>query len=403
MDARSTTVDLSGLWRQIPTLLNDPASNPPAAFLLYGIIAVILLLVVVVALMFLGSRTDEDEPASKAAEVDEPDSRMMPVRPTAAKRIPLTAQGRVAVAGISVAVLLVVWTIAGASTSGAAVCDGCHVSTPHTTVQTGRPDPHEGEVCVSCHEPGGRLGRYFLDVPSRMLHFLDGAMQAGLNADYGRVAQSACISCHGPALEGVGLSEDRGIRMSHAEPLEASAPCLGCHTPEEGVVGSHNAGMAPCLRCHDSQIASAECAECHESSTTAAARARSAVVATRQIRELTCGGCHDEEKECDTCHGLRLPHSRAFVTSAHARAGAVDFWFNDGKACGRCHTAQRNPCQKCHTPFLGTGHPIALAQEHTVAKEAACDSCHQQWEFRRDRDFCEDVCHTAEAIEMSPR
>jgi hypothetical protein len=436
VETQATNIDLPALWQQILTLLNEPASNLTAAFVLYGIITLVLLLIVVVALIFLGSTTEDDdedelgevdievEPleveraraaidAAPSGEVVEgiPDTASaLPRRSSRATtervkapKVPQTPRARLIAAGIGIGVVLVVWVLTGMSTSANAVCDGCHVITPHNSLAEGTADPHAGRSCVACHEPGGGFGRYFSDVPARLLHFVDRGMTLGVQGEYGRIEQSACLSCHRDILEGVQLNEDRGIRMSHAEPLAAAVRCLGCHAPASGVVGAHKVGMNPCLRCHDSKSASAECETCHDKNASAAARVRTASLASRQIREISCGGCHDEKKECDSCHGLRMPHSLTFKQSAHARAGAVDFWFNGGRTCGKCHTATRNPCQKCHDPSLGKGHPVSLAKEHTVATEAACDKCHQQWQFQKGRDFCADVCHTPAAIEQSPR
>jgi hypothetical protein len=203
----------------------------------------------------------------------------------------------------------------------------------------------------------------------------------------------------------VATNETRGLRVSHKEPLAAAATCIDCHTLKAGMVGFHNAGMDPCLRCHDGEQASAECATCHDESA-AAARAHTTSFAAEQISELSCGGCHDEATECDGCHGgVRLPHSIEFKTYAHARAGAVNFWYEGGKTCGKCHTATRRPCQQCHGDMLGKGHGGEpwLATGHETATAQACDTCHRQFAYSATRDFCEDVCHTPAAVAASPR
>jgi len=102
---------------------------------------------------------------------------------------------------------------------------------------------------------------------------------------------------------------------------------------------------------------------------------------------------------------VRLPHSIEFKTYAHARAGAVDFWYNDGKTCARCHNASRRSCQRCHGALLGKAHGAEpwLARGHQTAAAQACDTCHRQFAYTATRDFCEDVCHTAAAVAASPR
>ena len=90
---------------------------------------------------------------------------------------------------------------------------------------------------------------------------------------------------------------------------------------------------------------------------------------------------------------------------AHARAGAVDFWYNGGRTCKRCHTAKRNPCTKCHSSIIGHAHGAApgIGPVHRKATEPACNTCHGQWAFQPNRDFCKDVCHSPAAIAASPR
>ncbi len=440
MEAQATNIDFSQLLQQLLTLLSDPASNLTAAFVLYGIITLVLLLVIVVALILIDSTPEDEEEAEYAAEYAAEQERAAEVesaraaiesaapgevveglpesgvgasaqsakaraRAVQAPRVKVvrSPKARLLSALIGVGVLLAVWLVAGVSTSSSAVCEGCHVLTPHVAADSGVTDPHKGRACVTCHEPGGVTARYLSAVPTRLLHFIDGSMQANTQTGYGTVTQSACSSCHERGIADVTLNADRGLRMSHTEPLAASMRCLGCHVPEDGVVGGHNAGMNPCLACHDSKTASAECETCHDKKAAAAARGRATSMASPQIKEVTCGGCHDEKKECDTCHGLRMPHSVTFRAYAHARAGAVDFWYNNGKTCAKCHTAERRSCQKCHTAMLGEGHGPSLAVDHRTADEEACDRCHQTMQFQRNRNFCTDVCHTPAAEAQSPR
>ena len=171
------------------------------------------------------------------------------------------------------------------------------------------------------------------------------------------------------------------------------------------MVSRQTVGMAVCLRCHDAVTASSDCATCHDKKTAAAARAKTTSFAKAQVADVKCGGCHNEKTECDTCHGTRMPHTLQFKMNGHARAAAVDFWYNGGKTCtgSSCHTATRRPCSKCHTPLLGHGHSPAMAKDHQGATSARCNLCHQNWANPRSRDFCTDLCHTAAAKQESPR
>lgn len=220
--------------------------------------------------------------------------------------------------------------------------------------------------------------------------------------DYGQVTSSACERCHMSVMTGVTNVQSRGLKMSHSEPMRASATCTDCHQLRGGVVSIHNAGMTPCLRCHDGTKVSAACATCHNERPTAAARARSTSFSDQQVREIKCGGCHEEKRYCDPCHGLRMPHTTAFMAGAHARAATVDFWYNGGKACARCHTAKRRPCTRCHTSLIGKAHGLAM-RRHEKATSAGCNTCHGQYAPISTRDFCKDVCHSKEAIATSSR
>ncbi|PKQ20576.1 MAG: hypothetical protein CVT66_04500 [Actinobacteria bacterium HGW-Actinobacteria-6] len=391
---------LSRIPEQISILLTDPTSNLTAAFLLYGAIGMLLLILLVVAIIFVMGAEEEssDEDAvGKVAAVKAGAKRKAAavLRPRDPRRTLITA-------GIWVAVVAVVFIVSNVATSNSAVCLSCHEDNPHVTT-TAAADSHASVACVDCHEPGGALGHFTIGGTARALHMIDAWTDLQAQGDYGKATSDSCSACHTSELKGVVTNKARGLKMSHAEPLAASAECLDCHKPNEGVVGAHNAGMNPCLQCHDSVTASSECATCHDRTAAAAARSTATGLAKVQISEVTCGGCHDEKKECDTCHGVRMPHTQKFMVYAHARAGVVDIWYNGGKTCGRCHTATRNPCTKCHSEYLGRGHDAGLAEGHKTSDEVRCNTCHQSMAFVRGRDYCTDLCHTELAVESSPR
>lgn len=393
--------DVTQYFTRLAELLWDPTANLSAALLLYGIIALTLLVFVVLILMFAFGTSEEDEetdapPASAA--VASPEVPSSPVDPHDRLR------RRVAAWGVGAGVLLVVWLATGFSTAQPAACGGCHTVTAHNQT-TALADPHKSTGCVNCHEAGGPVGRYAVNVPFRLSHFTDGLLALSLHPDYGAVSQSACEACHRSSLRGVVSDKERGLRMSHAEPLDAAASCLDCHLVKDGVVAGHNAGMNPCLRCHDSRIASSECSTCHDKQAAAAARASSTDFARAQVDEVRCGGCHNERRQCDPCHGTRMPHDETFMLYAHARAATVEFWYGDGTGCTRssCHTATRRPCSRCHGALLGKGHGVELARWHKKAGAESCDNCHQTWAAWPQRDFCKDPCHSEAALRYSPR
>lgn len=415
---------LADLPSYIIYILFNPALNPKAALIIYAATGVLLLIVLAIGVALI-TRLPKDQRAAledshaDSAEPGEPDvgevaeqhpEEAAPVTPPPTRRPktpapPLSKRARIIVGVVVVVALVAIWGIAGYTTSDSDVCKGCHWPAAQHAQAVEGGDPHVSVACVSCHESGGVVGRYFTAVPARVLHFAMSQSAEAQPREYGRVSVSACSSCHEPALTGVVANEERGLRVSHSEPLAASAVCLDCHTLSAGVVGTHNAGMGPCLRCHDSKQASATCETCHDEKAASAARARTASFSNAQIKDVSCGGCHNEKKECDGGHGLRMPHTTEFKMYAHARAGAVDFWYNGGKTCARCHTATRRPCQKCHGAVMGRAHGTNawLGATHQSAKESSCDGCHGLYAYSATRDFCADICHTPAAIEASPR
>lgn len=409
--------NLQLLPAQLYTLLTDPTSNLTAALVLYGIIALFVIILLIVAIMFIMGMPEDLEVVEGEGESRYDDGygyefeageEAKPAAPTVAAaapapvlKVPRTPRQRLISASTALGVIAVVLVMAGYTTSNSAVCAGCHSQSPHATADK-KSDPHAAVSCVQCHEPGGVVGRFAGNVPSRLTHFVDKAVGTSLQTGYGRVTAAGCSSCHAVTIAGTTTDKQRGIRMSHKEPLAASATCVDCHALQAGVVSSRTVGMNPCLRCHDSKTASAACATCHDKKASAAARLLT-ITPEVQVPTVKCGGCHDEKKECDTCHGTRMPHSVEFKAYAHARAGAVDLYYNGGKACGKCHTATRRPCSKCHTPLLGHGHGANNLTTHKTAASVACNGCHQQWAYNRNRDFCKDLCHTPEAIATSPR
>lgn len=391
---------------QLRSLIADPRSNPTAAVLLFGIVAVAVLILLTIVIMWINSLPEDDEDGLTAVPYD----RDMP---TAVERLDVapaeSAGPRPALPlalGITVAAVigLVIVGVTGYTSSTDSVCVSCHEQTVHT--ESGQKDPlHANVECVQCHELGSVIGRYAADVPSRLVHFADGLSAPKIQTFYGQVSSTACLRCHDADIEKVTLDAISGIRMSHAEPVAASAACTDCHTMSAGFVGPHNVGMKPCIRCHDSKLASAECETCHDKKTSLAARARSTSFQSVQVPQVRCGGCHNEARECDSCHGgTRMPHSTEFMGMAHARAGAVSYWYQDGKACVKCHNETRRPCEKCHTSgLLGSGHPPVLAVQHRAAVASGCDSCHIRNAVVGNRDFCVDLCHNAAAVAESPR
>ncbi len=105
------------------------------------------------------------------------------------------------------------------------------------------------------------------------------------------------------------------------------------------------------------------------------------------IDQPDCGGCHDQSS-CDSCHGIRMPHTREFRLTGHARPGVEDLWFNGGKTCSKCHNETRRPCTGCHQAM--PSHGLTWSKYHQ-GDPRGC-SCHARTEHLYGRVICE-LCH----------
>lgn len=378
------------------TLLN-PGWNPKAAWALYSSLVIIIVLAICVgALAAMSIAERRRAAAASAARVgSRPGRRAVP---------PMSTRLRLTVGFVVLLVLGGIWVVAGAMSSDSDSCKSCHwPSASHARAVQGT-DSHSDIACVYCHEAGGDLGRYVTGVPLRLMHSGMEPKDEVPGTGYGRVTVSACSSCHQADLPRTITSPERGLRISHKEPMAASATCIDCHVMRDGVVASYNAGMKQCLRCHDGNPASARCETCHDKNTSAAARVRTTSFQGVQIQQVRCGGCHNEKRQCDPCHGARMPHTTEFMAHDHARAAMVDFWFNDGNGCRRCHTETRRSC-RCHSSQIGGAHggTKSFLLVHKKGTSTKCNTCHARFAYLATRDFCRDVCHSPEAIAASPR
>jgi hypothetical protein len=390
----SSEFDLGQMWATVLEVAQDPASNSAVALLLLAAVAILVLMVLVVGIMFIMGTDDDEDEESAAAYGGRAESG-----PAQRGRRAWVPQLPWAVAALLWAVAFAaVWVAGGAVTARDSMCVACHPTTVHSRVE--KRDPHADVQCVACHEQGGRAGALTYMVPARAAHFIEGleastTALARVSPTYGLpTASSACMECHAAEISRTLVLEPQGVKMSHAEPLAAGAACPDCHRPVSGIVSSVTVGMRPCLRCHDGKQASSDCASCHTKDVGLAVRASTIAPHTgaREIIETPdCGGCHSQAT-CDACHGVRLPHTRQFREWAHAREGAKDLWFNDGKTCARCHHEGRRPCRDCHEPMPAHG-GRSWANAHQGTSPDSC-SCHDSKAVVVGRNICE-LCHSA--------
>lgn len=413
-------IDLQYLWSEITRIMREPGENTSAALLIVAAAVIVILMVAsLVLILILGRRRASTKSTEELAELtyllsllDQSEATAGASTVATASPPPLqapTARGSRAgrwLVGTAVAVvLLAVTTLAvGVTTSSNAVCAACHVTTPHT-VEKGETDPHAGTDCVSCHEGPDALGTVTIQVPERLAHFLNGAKKQPDPSSYGIVASSSCNGCHESSVQKTTIDEQRGVRVSHVEPLEAGAECIDCHGVDSGIISSYTVGMSPCLRCHDGEQATAECSVCHikdVSYATSASTRPEEITGRKIISTPDCGLCHNQPKECDPCHGgVRMPHTEVFAAYGHARKGVQDIWYNGGRACKRCHTPERRPCTSCHPMDPAGGHPNnEWPTLHALTEDKnSCTDCHAGLAYHPNRDFC-GLCHDKPYVEQ---
>ena len=408
---------LEDLFVLVGQVIDNPLANLEASLLLLIAVVVTTLLAIVIAILVIGfhdadedernvgelhGRLDEGDSQSIADEVTEPiaDGHL-----SRANEDPVCERldrwwHAATTALFFLGALAFAWLLAGVTTGSDAMCLSCHgADMPHVDrlSEQGSTDPHWQTGCVRCHEAGGWLAGVTLLVPVRAVHFAEGAVGLGDASGYGvPISARACLQCHRSDIQQVTANDARGIRMSHAEPLEAGALCMDCHELQRvtGVVGAYTIGMSPCLRCHDNQQASAECESCHFKDIGFAAHVNFDPRPNRLVPDTRCGSCHDQT-QCDACHGIRMPHTPEFLSAGHPREATLDIWYNDGQTCKRCHTSTRNPCTSCHRK-IGPGHPVShWPSTHGLGGpdvgSTGCN-CHSYLAPIRNRNFC-GVCH----------
>lgn len=351
---------------QLADIIANPTSNLVVAALLLAAVTLVVLILILVALVFLipSRRSGEDD---DAVEPTTPKS-------SRARRDPLPRKLQVWLfVGVAFVTLA---TAYGATSSNDYCANTCHVMAPSVTSWDAA--PHRDISCIRCHE-----GRLVLSLPDATVSRLRqvSAEIAGRAPVSAVVSSRVCLGCHADRLEG-SIETSAGIRVRHAEPLDAGMSCDTCHAAvaHKRDVASRATIMTQCLMCHDGETAPAGCPTCHVGDP-GASPVFDRIYTTTELPQPTCGGCHSEES-CDSCHGIRMPHSQAFIEGEHAR----DAGFYRKKVCWNCHV--KTECFGCHGDF-DRSHPQDFLTTHkSLSREATCSTCHRNHEG----PFC-DRCH----------
>lgn len=387
---------MNGVWQQIQRLISligevvaAPTANLSAALLLLAALALLLLIAVtVIALLLLPapkpSRRRERKPVTaRAAGVPDGDRR----------------RARLCVA---VVLGLAALVLGYGGTSTDEFCTSCHAgiqeqrsggASMDATASAQTPVLHASVRCVRCHEEPLPAG-FVSNVAARVRFGIKQVTGVSADAGVATVPSRRCLGCHRVILRRTTESTTTGVVMSHAEPVEAGVPCAECHKNSGHQPGAQGVSMNTCLRCHDGDAAPASCATCHKKDVAFAARTRRTFSYVHLPPVTDCGGCHDQ-RACDACHGLRMPHSQDFLDGEHARQAG----FDKKNLCWRCHTYVE--CGRCHAvkaPGLGAwGHGTGdwWRREHgrstPEGAQAGC-GCHGRSPYARAGNYCK-ACH----------
>jgi len=400
------TVDFSEFISLFEQVVGNPLANLQASLLVLTAFVVLTLVAILVAIVALGFGDDDDEDEDDQQGDEAQVAPVHPLEPTSKlPPVPLTPEQRRTrfVSGVlfGTLVMAITWGLLGVTTGADTLCLSCHgTDMPHAErlADKGSTDPHANTGCIRCHEPRGVAASFTTNVPSRVSHVVKGIAAPLRASAYGTpVRSSSCESCHPDVGEETITVEERGVRVSHKEPLEAGATCVDCHEIQEitGSIGSWTVGMSACLRCHDNVQASADCGYCHTRDIAYAVHVNRAPEPKRLVNDKRCYTCH-EQRACDSCHGLSMPHTQDFINREHPRVATLDNWYNNGNKCKRCHTDKRNPCTNCHDKGPFPGHPIndwpSVHGVNPGAGTGSCDTCHASMAKIQGRNFC-GVCH----------
>lgn len=381
--------EIQRLAALIGEVVAAPTANLGAALLLLAALALLLLIFVTfIALLMLPApkpprRRQREQAAGKPAGT----------RDAGSHRARLLVA---AVLGLAAAAL----GYAGTATDE--FCTSCHAEIGEQRVggqsadassSTQRKPAHAQVRCVRCHEEPLPAG-FVTNVAARIRFGIKQAAGERGPSSEASVPSDRCIGCHRQILLRTTESTVTGVVMSHAEPVERGVPCLECHKNAGHRSGAQGVSMNSCLRCHDGEAASAACALCHKKDVAFAARTRRTFSFVHLPPVTDCGGCHDQ-RACDACHGLRMPHPQEFLDGEHARFAG----FERKNLCWRCHTYME--CGKCHqvkAPGLGAwGHGTGdwWRREHgrstPQGAQAGC-GCHWRSPYARAGNYCK-ACH----------
>lgn|GEM_PF-347244 len=306
-----------------------------------------------------------------------------PPRPPRRPKPPLSPKvKRAAIASAAVAaVLLTALVVAIDLSSQPFACAKCHgpqADALHSSA-------HDGVTCYRCHLPAGMWSFPAAKADEWFRMYPAAIVGRKLSGPGPRISRTACASCHEKVLVG-GKTKVHGLVIVHWQCAGEPTPCDACHTSVahgRAVRWAREPVMDDCVVCHLERRASLKCDACHTGKLeTDRIKTGPWQVThgrnwerTHGIGDLqTCVTCHPPQK-CVTCHRTRIPHSGNF-SAEHGREAVLP-----ESRCSTCHDV-KGWCRDCHG--VDMPHPKAFLKQHpTIARDArdpVCLKCHTDFD-----------------------
>lgn len=407
------SIDASAAIHLIGQALSNPTAHSGLALLLVAALAILVVLVVLGVLIALTParkkvvrvRTYKKRPNGSASPPPETAPPPEADRPEWLNR----SRAVVATPAFAAALLVLVVLVGYIGTSTDRYCaETCHRDADATTSAL-----EQGHArCASCHEVAGVMG-VLPNTAARARMLVNYSQGATPEVVLRPVDSDECLWCHEDVAHQT-IETERGILMSHKEVVTEGLPCQTCHDAAGHDPDGFTGSMSSCVVCHDGDTAATECSTCHARDPGAAAIAASADQQARGVSgtgritypavraaKRECGGCHDQETQCDYCHGLRMPHSAEFKQGLHARTAA----FERKGVCWTCHDPQWCSLGGCHrgssfNPADGTaGHAAGWKAQHSRTRWDSGCICHSR--TSRTEPMCT-LCHASDGSLLPP-
>jgi hypothetical protein len=273
---------------------------------------------------------------SKATETGAKD----PHKGSASAR-PANRRRRLAIAGVTLAVLLLV-VLPGYLTAQR----GFFARYPGLTKQYApwAVSTHAEAGCESCHVRPRLLDRALYRLRMAGEFYVSLVAPSRVPPVFATPTDEACLVCHSDLRT---VSPEGDLRIPHRAHVSIlKMHCIECHAflvHEKSPEGKHTPPMAACLRCHDGDKAKNACSTCHtEKAAPASHRAQDwLVVHGKRAVGAECEKCHKWAADwCADCHSQR---PRSHVADWRKVHGAA---VGRHRGCEACHASTF--CIRCH-------------------------------------------------------